>query len=215
MKTFKTHLKLATKIILAVTLITGFGSCSPEDGEIGPQGPQGEQGSAGPAGPQGPQGPAGQDGADGQDGEDGNAEVYYSDWIPANFTGSSTTSKFMTIDFPASVPSASSVSNTHIILIYFTGYGDGNVYLLPVLNFRGAPFTAGFGSGSAASGDINITARSTSSSALSEFAISPDRGNRFRYVIIPPTVNVKSKEGKNKLDYSDYEAVKRYFDITD
>lgn len=215
MKTSNTHMKLATKLMLALVLTIGLHSCSPEDGEIGPQGPQGEQGPAGPGGPQGPQGPAGQDGADGQDGEDGNAEVYYSDWIPAAFTGSSATVKFMGIDFPTSLPSATSIKNTHVVLVYFTGYGDGNVYLLPVINFRGAQFTAGFGSGSGASADINITARSTSSSPLSEFAISPDRGNSFRYVIIPPTVNVKSKEGKNKIDYSDYEAVKRYFDITD
>ena len=152
MKTSNTHIKLVTKLMLALVLTIGLHSCSPENGEIGPQGPQGEQG---------PQGPAGQDRTHSQVGE------------------------------------------------------DGNVYLLPVLNFRGAQFTTGFGSDSSASADIIITARSTSSSPLSEFAISPDRGNRFRYVIIPPTVNAKSKEGKNKLNYSNYEAVKHYFDITD
>ena len=71
----------------------------------------------------------------------------------------------MNIDFPASLPSSLSIKDTHVILVYFTGYGDGNVYLLPVLNLRGAQFTFGFGSGSAVASDISITARSTSSSA--------------------------------------------------
>ncbi|WP_299213136.1 hypothetical protein [uncultured Aquimarina sp.] len=54
----------------------------------------------------------GEDGTDGEDGEDGNAEVIYSEWIPADFTGNSSSLKFMGIDFPPQLPSAFSIKNT-------------------------------------------------------------------------------------------------------
>ncbi|RZS99227.1 collagen-like protein [Aquimarina brevivitae] len=198
MKTLKVITKLVMKSILILVLCIGTTACEgPEgpQGEIGLQGPQGEQG------PQGDQGPAG---------EDGNAEVIYSNWIPADFQGTSTSIKFMDIDFPPELPSASSIKNTHVILVYFTGFGDGNVYLLPVLNFRNAQFTYGFGSGSAAVEDILIRAQALSGD-LNEFQIDPARGNQFRYVIIPPNVQA----GRQALDYSDYEAVKAAFDLKD
>ncbi|WP_175402825.1 hypothetical protein [Mangrovivirga cuniculi] len=158
-----------------MTLFVGLTSCEGLEGPEGPPGPQGPEGPQGVEGPEGPQGPAG---------EDGNAEVLYSDWIPANFEGTSSSAKFMNIDFPEDIPSAFSIKNTHIILVYFTGFGDGNVYQLPVLNFRGAQFTFGFGSGSSAVEDIIIRARALSGD-LNEFQIDPARGNKFRYVIIP------------------------------
>lgn len=206
----KTTLKFLSYFIIAIMTITTNISCDGEDGMDGAEGPQGEQGPAGQDGIDGQDGADGQDGQDGQDGEDGNAEVIYSDWINADFKGSSSSVKFMNIDFPPELPSAFSIKNTHIILVYFTGFGDGNVYLLPVLNFRGAQFTAGFGSGSASVEDILIRAQALSGD-LSEFQISPDRGNKFRYVIIPPNVLV----GKSSIDYYDYEAVKKAYDIRD
>ncbi|MGJ8735120.1 hypothetical protein [Zobellia laminariae] len=215
----KTTLKILLLTFLSITaLIT---SCS-KDGDVGPIGPQGEQGAQGLAGEQGeqgsegPQGQAGENGEngeDGEDGEDGNAEVYYSDWIPAEFTGTSETSKFMGIDFPSEMESAFRIKNTHIVLVYFTGFGDGNVYQLPVLNFRGAEFTFGYGSGSSASADINIRAKSTSTSALTEFAISPDRGNKLRYLIIPPNILISSKRNTANFDKMTYFEVMDYFNI--
>ncbi|MCX2745407.1 hypothetical protein OO013_16125 [Mangrovivirga sp. M17] len=198
MTTFRVTKTILFKAIFIMTLLVGAVSCEVFEGPEGPQGPQGPQGDQGP---QGPQGPAG---------DDGNAEVIYSDWIPANFEGTSSSVKYMNIDFPAEVPSAASIKDTHIILVYFTGYGDGNVYQLPILNFRGAQFTFGFGSLSTASEDIRIRAQALSGD-LNEFQIDPARGNKFRYVIIPPTVPV----GRSSMDFSDYEEVKEYFNIED
>lgn len=229
----KTKMKFYTIAVMVLAL--SLASCSKEGdmGPIGPEGPQGEQGPVGPQGPAGQDGEDGQDGTDGQhgadgqdgedgkDGKDGNAEIYYSDWIRANFTGTSTSVKFMSIDFPSGMESASRIKNTHAILVYFTGFGDGNVYQLPVLNFRGAQFTFGYGSGSSAASDINIRAQALSGD-LTEFQIDPDRGARFRYVIIPPNIRVS---GKSKsfdplkemkvlgIELNDYHAVMDYFGL--
>lgn len=188
-----TLLKLSYVFLLSTLVF----SCSPEDGEDGAIGPQGEQG------------PQGEPGLDGEDGQDGNAEVIYSAWIPANFEGTSTSVKYMNIDFPSTLPSAFSIKSTHVVLVYFTGYGDGNVYLLPILNFRGAQFTYGFGSGSAAVEDIYIRAEALSGD-LTEYQIDPARGAKLRYVIIPPNV-LTGKQ--STIDYSDYKAVMDYFEI--
>lgn len=155
-----------------IGLIASLISCSADDGK---DGINGIDGTNGVDGSQGPQGPA------------GTANVIYSDWIPANFTGTSASLKSMGIDFPAGMPSAFSIKNTHTILVYFTGYGDGNVYQLPVLDFRGAQFTFGFGSGSGGVSDISIKAKALSGD-LTEFQIDPLRGNKFRYIIIPGVV---------------------------
>ena len=220
MKTIKTKFKFFI-FLLALGAFTV--ACDGEDGMDGIDGVNGIDGAQGPAGPQGPAGADGTDGADGADGADGmdgNAEVIFSDWIPADFQGSSDSVKFMNIDFPPELPSAFSIKNTHVILVYFTGFGDGNVYLLPVLNFRGAQFTAGFGSGSAAVEDILIRAQALSG-VLNEFQIDPSRGNRFRYVIIPPNVAATSSSTSRSktmdlfkeqgVDIENYTEVMDYF----
>lgn len=210
MKTLKGITLFLLKTLCILTLCMGSTSCE------GPEGPQGEMGLQGPIGDQGPQGnqgdqgPQGDQGDQGPTGQDGNAEVIYSDWIQADFQGASTSVKFMGIDFPAGLPSAASIRDTHVILVYFSGFGDGNTYQLPVLNFRGAQFSSGYGSGSTAASDINVTARALSGD-LTEFQISPDRGTKLRYVIIPPNINI----GKTALDFSDYSAVKETFNIKD
>ncbi|WP_420401862.1 hypothetical protein [Flagellimonas sp.] len=195
---------LVIKVGLSTLLVLALIGCSKEEIE-GPIGPVGEQG------PRGEQGEKGEPGQDGEDGQDGNAEVIYSSWIPANFTGSSASVKYMNIDFPSELPPAFSIKSTHTILVFFNGFGDGSTYLLPVLDFRGAQFTYGYGSGTVTVGDILIKAKALSGD-LTEFQISPSRGNRFRYVIIPPSVHV---QGKSSLDHSDYEAVKAFYNIPD
>lgn len=208
-------MKLNFKISYLILCLFMLSGCA-EDGDPGPQGPQGEQGLQGEKGDKGDQGDQGEkgdkgdDGQDGEDGEDGNAEVYYSDWIPANFTGASTTTKYMYIDFPADLPSSFSIKNTHAIFVYFTGWGDGNVYMLPVLDFRSAQFTFGFGTG-VSSYDITIKAKALSGD-LTEYQIDPDRDNKFRYIIIPPNIPTGRQEG---IDYNDYQQVKERYNIPD
>lgn len=205
----KTTLKLVSCLLTTVTLT--LTSCTKDgaDGPIGPIGPQGEQGIQGEQGPQGEQG---EQGSQGPAGEDGNAEVYYSNWIPADFTGSSDTVKFMNIKFPDTMPSAFRIKNTHLILVYFSGFGDGNVYLLPVLNFRGAQFTAGFGSGSASVDDILIRAQALSG-VLNEFQIDPDRGAKFRYLIVPPNILLSGKTNRPDFSKMSYEETMAHFGL--
>ncbi len=190
-----TILKIWSLVVIIMML-----SCSAEDGKDGIDGIDGINGIDGVNGATGPQGPA------------GTANVIYSNWIPANFTGSSASIKYMGIDFPAGMPSASSIKNTHTIIVYFTGYGDGNVYQLPVIDFRGAQFTCGFGSGSISASDINITAKALSGS-LTDQQISPSLGAKFRYVIIPGGVTAGRN---NTIDYSNmsYDEICNYFNIT-
>lgn len=211
----KTSFKISY-VVLCLIMLVGACAKDGDPGPAGPQGPRGEQGERGERGErgeqgeQGPPGEDGQDGEDGEDGEDGNAEVYYSDWIPANFEGTSTTTKYMHIDFPADLPSAFSIKNTHAVFVYFSGWGDGNVYMLPVLDFRNAQFTYGYGSG-ASSFDIFIKAVALGGD-LNEYQISPDRGNKFRYIIIPPNIPTGRQAS---LDYSDYDQVAARYGIPD
>ena len=186
-----TILKIWSLLVVIMML-----SCSAEDGKDGTNGIDGINGMNGATGPQGPA---------------GTANVIYSNWIPANFTGTSASIKYMGIDFPAGMPSAYSIKDTHTILVYFTGWGDGNVYILPVLDFRGAQFTCGFGSGSGGVSDITITAKALSG-VLTEFQIDPARGNKFRYIIIPGGVNA----GRNtSINYSkmSYEEICDFYNI--
>ncbi|MFC4740231.1 hypothetical protein ACFO3U_09530 [Flavobacterium ponti] len=183
---------LKTVLIGLVAILT---SCSAEDGKDGVNGINGIDGTNGVDGSQGPQGPQG---------PAGTANVIYSSWIPANFSGTSASLKYMGIDFPMGMPSASSIKNTHTVLVYFTGYGDGNVYQLPVLDFRGAQFTFGFGSSSISSSDINITAKALSGNLTSQ-QIDPALGAKFRYIIIPNGVlaNRLNTSGLTKMNYEE------------
>ncbi|GAB5476425.1 MAG: hypothetical protein Mars2KO_45240 [Maribacter sp.] len=208
----KTTIKILSCILATISLLLTSCSKDGSDGAIGPIGPQGEQGVAGEQGLLGPKGEQGEQGDQGPAGEDGNAEVYYSNWIPADFTGSSDTVKFMDIKFPDTMPSAFSIKNTHLILVYFSGFGDGNVYLLPVLNFRGAQFTAGFGSGSAAVEDILIRAQALSG-VLNDVQIDPNRGAKFRYLIVPPNILLSGKKKNPNFSKMSYEEAMDYFDL--
>jgi hypothetical protein len=185
---------LKTVLIGLVAILT---SCSAEDGKDGVNGINGIDGTNGVDGSQGPQGPA------------GTANVIYSNWIPANFSGISASLKYMGIDFPTGMPSAFSIKDTHTILVYFTGWGDGNVYQLPVLDFRGAQFTFGFGTGSGGVSDITITAKALSGN-LTEFQIDPARGNKFRYIIIPNGVLAGRMHQDNLSKMGYYEILDLY-----
>lgn len=183
------------KKLWAFIILISIFSCSPEDGKDGMDGINGIDGTNGTDGSQGPA---------------GTANVIYSNWIPASFTGTSASVKYMGINFPAGMPSAFSIKDTHTILVYFSGYGDGNVYQLPVLDFRGAQFTFGFGSGSSSS-DINITAKALSGS-LTNIQIDPALGAKFRYVIIPGGVLAGRMEQSN-ITKMTYEEICDYYTI--
>jgi len=82
-------MKTKFNFLLAALFMTGvmFTSC---DGDAGPEGPKGDTGEPGPAGatgPQGPAGPAGATGPQGPKGDTGNANVIQITYGSRNHTG--------------------------------------------------------------------------------------------------------------------------------
>lgn len=212
METKKTkNLKTSLYYVIILLLSIGLLACSGDDGVDGAMGPQGLAGANGTNGIDGVNGTNGTDGANGTNGTDGNANVFYSNWIPANFTGTLANIKYMGINFPSGMPSAFSIKNTHSVFVYFTGYGDGNVYLLPVLDFRGAQFTYGWGSGSGSASDINLTAKALSGD-LTNVQIDPTLGAKFRYIIIPGGV-LSGKMAQQNLTKMTYDVVCESYNI--
>jgi|GEM_PF-681113 len=168
------------------------------DGRPGIQGPEGRPGTPGTPGTTGPTG------ATGPAGPTGTANVIYSAWFPANFPddylGSTPIIKFMSIPLPISIPYIQ-IETRYLVLTYFKNFGDASLHLLPT-TLRGADVkfqvhpTLG----------VFITARSTSSIPLTEFVISPTRGNMFRYVLIPGEALARTsvtREIALKLSYKD------------
>ena len=101
---------------------------------------------------------------------------------------------------PVSIPYAD-IENRCLVIVYFKNFGDGSLYTLPAL-VRGAEFRAvpnqNWG--------ILITAESQSANPLNESQISPARGNKFRYVVIPGAVLARTSLSRNqasKLSYKE------------
>lgn len=201
-----TKLMLVAFTILSISLIA---SCSGDDGKDGINGTNGTNGTNGIDGTNGtngntgPQGPA------------GTANVIYSAWIPANFpetgfTGITPTRKYMTIPFPTSIGVPNDILEKYAVFMYFKGFGDGSLYMLPC-NFRGANFTVqpnlSFG--------FLITATSDSAAPLSPYAIDPAYNNKFRYVLIPG--GTLAGRGITKSDCSklSYHEICSMFNITE
>lgn len=198
----KTTIKKISKVLLvAITIFSMnvISSCS-KDGEPGIAGKDGLNGAVGATGPAGPIGGTGNTGPAGPTGPIGTANVIYSDWFPANFpatgvaSGSSSTLRFMQMALPSAIPHQT-IEDRYVVLTYFKNYGDGTLYTLPVAR-RGAEYSAFPNS----SWGILIEARSQTSAPLNEFQIAPERGNKFRYVLIPG--GVPAGRGISPPDYS-------------
>ncbi|MGD1946729.1 MAG: hypothetical protein ACFB0A_10840 [Croceivirga sp.] len=221
----KTKTRFFNSII--VTLLFILSGCSAEDGDVGPQGEQGIQGKTGEQGIQGPQGEPGvpgidgEDGEDGADGEDGNANVFFSEWFDADWNERDDPAlKIMRI--PAEdLPVANSVLRLSFIAVYTRQFGTSSIYQMPTSGRweDSVEYSYTFGGPILASGNfdgIRITLQSTDDD-LTETQYAGFRGNRFRWVIIPHSSSVSSKNGNSilELDYSDYEAVKSFYTIPD
>jgi len=201
MKTTMNFLKMGL-LVFAMVLT----SCSAEDGEDGVTGPQGV---AGTDGIDGTDGADGQDGTDGTDGEDGNANVIYSEWLDANWNiTDNATNKRMQI-------SIAEISNTELrnktlIYMYLRQFGTSSIYTMPSSGrWSNTWYSFTFGNNGADLDGILVALETTDGSDLTEFQYTAFRGNRFRYVLVPQ----ESQTGK--LDYSNYEAVKAFYNLPD
>lgn len=202
-------------ILLAFSIV--LGACS-KDGDPGPQGPQGEQGATGEQGPQGEQGVEGQKG---DKGEPGTANVVSSQWIGYEINSTNTARlKIMKYTFPASVLElvnaehlADFLSSGGMLLLYGKNYGNGQHNMLPY-NYSNVQYSWSGGSFAVTSiNAINIRIESTDGTDLTEYDYFGVRGNQFRYVMVPAGKLINGR--KSGVDYSNYEAVKAYYNFPD
>lgn len=161
----------------------------------GPMGPEGEKGNPGI---QGPQGVAGQTGAQGPA---GTANVIYSSWITATSIVSGSYFSRAGSYFDLTVPKLTQeILDKGMVLTYWKPAGN-NQAIIPL---------------PASTGDV------TGSELYPEYKVSRIRiwlfntgtfstSNQFRYVIIPGSVNAR----KANIDYSNYEEVKKAYNLPD
>ncbi|WP_055394581.1 hypothetical protein [Flagellimonas eckloniae] len=198
--------------LLLLTVFIGLGGCSAEDGTDGLQGEQGiqgEQGEQGEQGIQGEQGEQGIQGEDGEDGEDGNANVIYSDWLDADWNSQDTpSSKIMRI--PITEISQIELRNETLIYMYLRQWGTSSIYTMPSSGrWSDVFYSFTFGTNSVGFEGILVRLVTTDGGDLDELQYAAFRGNRFRYVIVPQSGQT------SKLDYSNYEAVKAFYNLPD
>ena len=214
---------LRTFSILLLAVILGVSSCNKE-GPAGPQGPQGEQGIAGESGAQGPKGDRGVRGEKGEKGDPGTANVVASGWIDYTINSIPNTSilKTMKYTFPSNVLQligaediAHFLEDGGLLVLYGKNYGNGQHNMLPY-TYSNVSYTWSGGSFAVSTRNaINIRIRSTDRTALTEYDYSGVRGNEFRYVLIPPGVQVSGRKSSPPPDLSDYHAVCEYYGIVE
>ncbi|WP_282161273.1 hypothetical protein [Ulvibacterium marinum] len=189
--------------LLALVVLVAITGCSAEDGAIGPQGPQGIQGE------QGTPGTDGQDGEDGEDGEDGNASVIFSDWIDPDWNIRDD-ARVKEMRIPISEVSNAELRDKTLVYMYLRQWGTPSIYPMPGRG-RWSNILYEFTFGATAPGADGILVRlsATVPEDLIDLQYAASRGNRFRYVLIPES----SQSGK--LDYTDYDAVKTFYNLPD
>ncbi len=182
---------LLSTAILAVFMI--LQSCTkPANGEVGPQGPAG---SAGPQGAAGPAGPAGQNGATGPAGQNGNANV-----IQVTFGSRTHTGSELSYTLPSSISSAT-LNNS---LFYTYVLSAGSWYALPGSSYLGEKEYRVF----AYSTNARIYISRVTGTGSEVFSST-------RFIIIPSSTQINGRVGLPDIDFSDYNAVKRYYNLPD
>lgn len=154
---------------------------------------KGEKGDVVPAGVTGAVGANGAIGANGQKGDTGTANVIYSDWMPLTLTGSITSSSVATIQTPKITQEIIDKG----VVLSFVKFQIGYFYSLP-LSFQIAGRVDERIAIRYLLGTATITTNMNSSGAL------------FRYVVIPEGI---AGGRRAAIDYTDYEAVKRYYNL--
>lgn len=185
-------------------------------------GTKGDKGDKGDTGAQGPQGVAGQTGAQGPT---GTANVIYSDWYGPTFNGGTawvgTTIGSRLVNSFAKTAGAvtNNILNQGVVLVYArlgsygTTYGLGGnaTVLLPITGTatRSGVVQTESWYAEAVTGRIDINFQN---SANFWSASGMSTAYRFRYVVIPGSV---AGGRKAAIDYSNYEEVKKAYNLTD
>jgi hypothetical protein len=180
------------RVVLAAILLTSsllFIQCQGPQGEPGPQGETGATGAQGVAGPAGPQGPAGQN---------GNANV-----IQVTYGSRTHNGNQMTFILPASITQA--MLNSSIFFMYIK---QGNWYALPGAGLNGLRSYRVYASASNSVASPSIFINRTTGTGDDVF-------ESIRFLIIPSTTQINGRVGLPDIDFSDYNAVKVYYNLPD
>lgn len=201
---------MKTKLFYSFLIVGGLFLAGCE-GEVGPQGPQGAKGDTGAAGPQGPQGPSGANGAQGATGAQGpagTANVIYSDWTALPTTPSAKGSNYK--EYAVSAPKLTKeVFDTGMVFVYARSGGSASMFQLPYTFVNSYTSSVRLTQGFVIYGEDWTGGGTVSATWLN--AARTDYFSHIRYVIIPGG----QKARVAGLDYSNYEVVKRYYNIQD
>jgi hypothetical protein len=168
-------------------------ACKAEKGEIGPIGATGAVGAVGAAGAKGDKGDKGDTGATGAT---GNANV-----IQISYTSRTHTGSDLQYNLPATITKAIFDNSAYFVYVSNT---SGNTYALP------GWFTGGTNS------YRTYTAISTTTQSIFVGRVAgtgSDVFNTTRIVVVP--ANDLRTGRKSAVDYTDYEAVKKYYNLRD
>ncbi|MDZ7898626.1 MAG: collagen-like protein [Arcicella sp.] len=198
-------------LFAVVAMFIFLDACKAEKGDIGPIGPIGPIGATGANGANGTNGATGATGATGaagakgdkgdkgDTGATGTANVIYSAWIPFS-TSSSTTAPQYTFSVPQITQDI--IEKGVVLCFVRTGSTGTTVETFPL------PYI--FPNGSTGSNfEIYSSYIVGTIKVRSTFSLSTVG---FRYVIIPGGVPTGRKAA---VDYTDYEAVKKYYNLPD
>ncbi|WP_420399200.1 hypothetical protein [Flagellimonas sp.] len=196
----KVHFIFLAIVAMACTVLV---ACSAEDGETGPQGPQGIPGI------DGQDGLDGTDGQDGIDGQDGNANVIFSNWLDADWNVQDDP-RAKSMNILITEIDNIELRNKTLVFVYLQQWGTSSIYPMPNAGrWSNTLYSYTFGNNGITLNGITVTLVSTNGVDLTEFQYSGSRGNRFRYVLIPESAQ------SGKLDYSNYEAVRAFYNLPD
>jgi hypothetical protein len=152
---------------------------------------KGEKGDIGPAGPAGPAGPTGATGATGAAGATGTANVIYSAWTNVTFAGSGS-------NYTGTISAPKLTQDIY-------DKGAIHVYMKDVSRIITLPY-------SQVIGGTSYTIHTRYSVGSIDMIASYGLGTLpIRYVLIPGGVTARQAA----VDYSDYEAVKKFYNLPD
>ena len=186
-----------------------------DQGDSGERGPKGEQGDPGRQGQRGEKGDTGEQGLQGDKGDPGTANVIYSEWTTFDLNNWSESFIYFgqtRRDYPIDVDEIDAdVINNGTVMVYVRFAGTiTRIQPLPIIG----PILSS-ARDQVLSFHIRLGLIHIDFYNLIERDLDPGRfgpGNQYRYVIIPggtPTGRIAAP------DLSDYEAVKRFYNIPD
>ncbi len=182
-------LRFLSAALLSASMVCLLTACPSATGEVGPIGPKGEKGDKGDTGAQGPA---------------GTANVIYGGWINMDVAGFwyNVGSNIREANFAA--PIDQNILDKGTVYVYAKGTAAGNVYLLPYNPSQNLAMQYFF--------KLNrVHIQQIFYSAGRPAAYSNQGFTEFRYVVIPGGVNGR----KAAIDYSNYEEVKKAYNLPD